>query len=74
MCKELLKRVQSIFRAYFKRNFMRRKSTERAELNCHPLCSFHFPTPFPDAFSALLGVYLFPSSLPQNYIFSSAFS
>ena len=25
----------------------------------HPLCSFHFLTPFPDAFSVLLGVYLF---------------
>lgn len=34
MCKELLKRVKSICRIYFRKNFMRKKPVERAELSC----------------------------------------
>ena len=34
MCKGLLKRVKSIRRMYFRKNFMRKKPVERAELSC----------------------------------------
>jgi hypothetical protein len=40
----------------------------------HPLCSFHFLTPFPGAFSALLGVYLFfASSATKLHFFLGVF-
>ena len=34
MCKKRMKEVLSIYRAYFRRNFMRKKPVERAELSC----------------------------------------
>jgi len=35
----------------------------------HPLCSFHFPTPFLGSFSALWGVYLFFASFATKLHF-----
>ncbi|WP_207670328.1 hypothetical protein, partial [Anaerotruncus sp. 1XD42-93] len=40
----------------------------------HPLCSFHFLTPFPGSFSPSWESIFFSPPPPQNYIFSSAFS
>ena len=39
----------------------------------HPLCSFHFLTPFPGSFSPYWESIFFSPPPPQNYIFSSAF-
>ena len=40
----------------------------------HPLCSFHFPTPFPGSFSPCWESIFFSPPPPLIYIFSSAFS